>query len=1460
MAFIPLNRTFLPITAQGAVTADELEIWGRRAYGAKTWPDLLSHKRVVILAEANSGKTQEFRHQVAALREAESSAFFVAIEALARKNFRSLLAPGDRSAFDSWKAGTQPGWFFLDSVDEARLTGQSFTEALGHLSEALDGALERASVVISSRGTDWHGEVDLKQIRDFLPLPPEPVELENPDEALLSTLNKEFRAKAKEVEKDPTDIHVYTMSPLTLEQRSAFLVGRGLTDGAAFESALFQQGLRPLAERPGDLNLLVVYWKTNRRFGGLGAMTEHAVTERLRERTDRLAPDILSVAKARDGAERLASALTLSKKLSIWTGDLEDKDEESLDPFSVLSDFSGDECRALLSRGLFAPAAFGRIRFHHRSAIEYLTAQWFKGLLLKGRLSETGLLALFTSAPFGVATVPPSLRPAAAWLAHDALLLQDFVVANDPLLLIAHGDPKSLPIPTREKLLLAYARLDAAGEISDFLVDEHSLWMFGDDRLAPAIKAAWQANAGREFQFEILRLIDRAAIKGCEDLAGDIALDPAAYRYSRIVAARVLKTLGDKARLGQLAAAMLAKPGDFNAKIAPELALCLYPDVLTTDQLLFLIAKTKPAASYQVEGFGFSLQSLYEACPNAVERQALLAGLVVLGFSRPHQPSEPISSKHRQLLKRLAPLIRRAIVQSDADGVTTKLAELVSLGELASLDDYDRDEPPVGDLVKSRTDLNQMLFWIDVAHGLRKWPEEKRNPTVWVAQAMRRRFWSLSLDDADWLLVGLATRKVAAERRVALSALVSIYSEEPDAAARLDDLANQVAADKVLSADLTRHRAPPVKSTSMLAWENREKQQDRVEQVRHDAAAERLKALREQVAADPALLSDPKRLAAWPGPWELFRVTEWLAKRADQDMYHAPANTELLSPAFPPAVIEAYASGMKTMWRTTCPARPEWTEKGRTENRTNILAIGGVNLEARTANGLASLGAAQVEQAVRHICLSDADIPEWLSPLLSARPAIVAPIVLAEIQREWGRADGTYTPYLYRASTYEMVPQLRAGLWALITGPESPHRNRVETITTLLRRIVMQPAERAQMLTLVLERLALKRADDSWAWTIVYLGLLFELDAEVAVEQLQKQLLAQPARQRGKRAESAFAVLFGMSRGSVMGLEAAPTEVLRELVRLAYAYIRPKDDKRREGSFSPDTRDDAESGRNRVLSALLQKVEEAGYRAMMALAVSPETVNSTHRFLQLARGLAEKAAERQAWTETDFASFAADNLTPIRTSDELLEFTLGVLDDLVAEMKSGDSSPRAALASAPDEDAVQQWLIHHFNKIAQHRFTASRETEIAGAARPDVLLTAAQTGDEVAIEVKHGGKKWTPLDLEHALTGQLADDYLTIPNRRRGLFVMSNHSARTWVDDDPASPTEGQSLTFAEIIARLSRQAEGLISNSTGFIRVAVRGLDFMDPAIDRPKETRRDAVKRIKAERKAANHIDREI
>jgi hypothetical protein len=118
------------------------------------WDALLKRRRVVLLAEAGSGKTEELQARAGKLSENCKFAFYARIQDVGRRGIRLSLLPKDQTRFDGWKASADPGYFLIDSIDEAKLDNLSLRECLGQIAAGIEGAEGRAHVVLSGRHTD----------------------------------------------------------------------------------------------------------------------------------------------------------------------------------------------------------------------------------------------------------------------------------------------------------------------------------------------------------------------------------------------------------------------------------------------------------------------------------------------------------------------------------------------------------------------------------------------------------------------------------------------------------------------------------------------------------------------------------------------------------------------------------------------------------------------------------------------------------------------------------------------------------------------------------------------------------------------------------------------------------------------------------------------------------------------------------------------------------------------------------------------------------------------------------------------------------------------------------------------------------------------------------------------------------------------------------------------------------
>lgn len=232
VSFVELNRDFVRLQADQPYRAEIFEGIRLFSSGGEKWPSLLGHERVVVLAEAASGKSEEFREQARTLRDARAFAIYLPIERLEKNGLLGSLGIDDRAAFATWQRGAAPGWFFLDSIDEARIHHKDVESALNRFAADLGETYDRARVLLSCRGSVWAGEKDLALINMTLPIRNrvggEDTAPVNSDAILLDRPENATSASKKEFPEP--GVRLVALAKITRSQRSAFLTAEKVAD------------------------------------------------------------------------------------------------------------------------------------------------------------------------------------------------------------------------------------------------------------------------------------------------------------------------------------------------------------------------------------------------------------------------------------------------------------------------------------------------------------------------------------------------------------------------------------------------------------------------------------------------------------------------------------------------------------------------------------------------------------------------------------------------------------------------------------------------------------------------------------------------------------------------------------------------------------------------------------------------------------------------------------------------------------------------------------------------------------------------------------------------------------------------------------------------------------------------------------------------------------------------------
>jgi hypothetical protein len=1429
--YINLNRSFAPFKKDEEVNLEIGHYWGKKYGGWLDWDDLLKKQRVVILAEASSGKTTEFKHLTETLQNTGKAAFFIAIENLADEGFISSLAPNTATLFENWQQGSDEGYFFLDSVDEARLNRKSFERALRKFAQAVSPSLARCRIFISCRVTDWQGTEDYQIIKQLLPLPEHktlsPQDID-PEEKLLTPIFKDRSTKQQKDDEKNTntadEITIVWLTPLDNDQRRLFAKEHGVVELDEFCQAIWQHGLENLAERPGDLEGMISYWQTHKKFGSLSEMTEHALKQKLTER-DPYRPDndTLNPQKAREGAEQIAAALTLCKTFTLQAPD-SPLAADVLNPKNLLPEWTDAERNALLRRGIFAPASYGRVRFHHRSTQEYLTAQWFKHLLQQG-CPRSELFNLLFAEKYGVKTVIPSLKPIAAWLALSEDDVREEILKRDPLILIQHGDPDSLAISTRCQLLREYAQKYETGDIANDSLDHRALWMFAHDDLADTIHEVWQCCDLYDFRGDLIRLIREGKIAACTNLVAQIAADTNAHDYHRIVAIQALANCNDKTTLTTLAYNLIHDAPTISARLSAGFACELFPDYLTVEQLIKLIADTSTPARNSTKGFAYALEELWQNCP-ANWKTRFIGGLAELALSQPLCEHRHISKKYGFLADYFEPIAHQLITELGNHNPANELIRLLMAVERCD-HSYSTHtlKPSLSELVQAAPKIQRALFWADIAEKRERMESEQVISYLDIYH-FGGILWRLGDADLPWLYTDFEYCLLIDDKRVALSAIVPILNRDGGLENKKAELYQLVKNVPVLIDDLDDYFKPRQESETLRKYRLRHERYEKEQQDKETEAKTSWLNFRNELITTPSKLSNlDQRFGC------VDNLALWLQHETNQDPATAARQWHLIKQAFSNEVAEAYRDAMKALWRDTKPERPQRRGSGITRKMVTLYAYAGIGIEADENVGWAlNLTQEEAKRAAEHCCLSEQCYPDWLDALLDAHPAVLIPIIVKTLRSEWlATQDGSSVfLYHYRFLEKPLHHEISTQLFEIICQTEAGTLNRMDCGLSILQRMTLSASQqkRLKKWAITLFDRCLERDDRDFA--IRYLVLLFQVDPTDALQKMQFWIESVKPEEQNALAVQIIGKVFNRNDGLVVNsLKNAPIAMLKELVLRAYCLVRPIDDVKHDGVFTPDSRDEAESARSMILSILLDSIGIDAYQAVIELADAPEISERKHRFRQLARGMAERDAEFSSWNENEVLTFESQYIAPIESADALYQCVLNVLDDIRHGFEHSDASSKRLLSKLAkvkkddgkpkdDEISVQNWLAEQLRLRANGRYHVHREAEVANHNKPDIIVSGTGGQFEIAIEIKQADS-WSINELKTALTQQLAEDYLKTNSRRHGILFLTNHGRKAWVRPK---------LTFIELIIFLSDIATTTKTNVTGKIDVSVFGID----------------------------------
>ncbi|PIF38210.1 hypothetical protein CLU98_3452 [Burkholderiales bacterium 23] len=1416
-----LNRAFFDLPTDENTQIETAEMLADLAIGGRIgWSTLLDSERILIVSEAGMGKTYECQCQQQRLWEEGRSAFFVELATLATDPLERQFSAEEKQRFDSWKAAqTERAFFFLDSVDELKLTQRSFEMTLKQFTASLGGNLERACIVLTTRPTAF----DLNIVRKRLPVQP-PSDVFVPEDYFANvamSVNKENSAK-----RTTPEWRFVALSALDEKQMRALAVAQGVVHPNALLDAVNAHHAHDFAKRPLDFLELCGDWKVHGRIRAHREQVDSSIDIKLRARGDRPERTQLSPQRARSGAGRLALATLLSRKLTLWHSSDNDRGrgDATLDPAKILDDWSDDEVKTLLERPLFGFATYGRVRFHNRSIVEFLAAERLKLLVDRGLPIRALMRLLFATTPEGQRIVKPSLQPVAAWLAPHISTVRTELLEHEPSVLLRYGDPGSLNLTLRMQALERYVHMYGSGGWRGQGIPSLQVQRLATNDLSDVIAGLWAGCVRNpEVRETLLELIGAGQMTGCAGIAYRVATDPDNDTRDRFNGLLALADLQDS-RLSALLDMIAASSPDWPEDLARSVIPHLFPQHLLVPQLVKTLARLSPK-SREIGGISTTLPlAIAKAKLESTDLAELQHGLaeLVSNSCRWHDQYYRVTSDRQDLVPALLVASRRRLEMRETG---SDLLDTVALAGLLANEDYDATEHAKtlsAVLTDAPSEVRAGAFWANDRLVREYCPKDDCEPFLRLHQFQSHGAYQIELQkDADWLLEALSdTSRSLVDRELALETTLRYSGDHQHRIAWLKQLVT-MSSDSAVLVNRAKEYLNAVENPGPTpAWQIESEKRREKSQRKHAKNMASWKLFWQELNNDPETAFSESCIDKTN--WNLWRAM-------DKDARHHSLsgwNPGFIERVFDKDMVDRFRRALAAAWRKD---RPTLKSERPTDQRNSYLVrwhmgLAGLYAESEGASWAAKLTTEEADLACRYALLDLNRLPAWLEAVAQAHPAVVDTTIGNELMDELKDADARHSMLLQDIShaSPAVISLFLGGIRSWLKDSfDHGDASILETDKVgRATKLILDHGDDQDIAYIRVTGMPKLQGSPEPSEILFWLPIFARLDPVVCVEEMER--LARsilPAQQ--SQVVDWFSSLFG--HGSDLDLskfEVSP-ELLLRLVRLANRHVRLEDDLNHEGVYSPGPRDHAQRARSILGNTLLGIKGPGAWDIKMQFAEDPEVAHYRDRVRTIA---IEKLAEdwdAVVLSEADVVQLEREHdFSPTSRVEmaALLDTRLADIEDLLLQ----DVSPRELWATITLERLLRRALAAELQKMARGAYTVNQEAVTGDEKESDIRLVSTTAHLEAVIELKIGEKDYTFPDLRNALHMQLVGKYMVPEHRRVGCLLISIVKDRYWKD-----PDTGSRMEFEEVIARLSAEAKGLTANLGYGAFVAVRGLDL---------------------------------
>ncbi len=1423
--FVELDRTFHKIGENEDPDPDIPRIIAEMSGNKTGWSELLKYPRIILLAEAGVGKTVETRHRVEKLRENGEVAFWCTIEDLADGGLaKSLDTHDDESRLSKWLTDGNIGYFFLDSVDEARLVRKSFERALRNFSKAIAPALQRVHVVITCRVSDWQANADAATVMRYLPLPAIAESRSDlPDK--FEDFDLDSVATKDDAQQD--SLSVYQMAPLSSDQITKFASAIGTPETSTFLAAIDDADAWAFARRPLDLLNLAAYWSENRKLGTLTELIEFDVNAKLSEDNPRHKKrGALSTTEAVNGAMALAAALHFCRKNSILVPDQPvdpARRADAVDPMEVLLEWSAENVEALCGRAIFDEATYGRVRFHHRAARDFLTARWIEARLKEGYPRREIERLLFCE-KYGQQIAVPSMRPISAWLANWDEPIRKLTYRIAPELLIEGGDPAVLPLDDRAALVRRFA--DHYGDRSDTgaSFDLQAVKRFSSPDLGPVIIELFDRYPNhRDVKELLLRMVYHGRVEECAELGLEIAINPKEDLGVRLFAIRAAVAAGTKTQRNKLVSFAVANRITEKGEIIGAICQECVPNDMGISSLLEITSAAPINGGHSGWSLPYTLPRISESkCPIS-DLDDLLLGLLHLAESKPYikEPrKERISRNFAWLAESVGKLTARIMNEIEGSEESVKLVtracEFLARCQGAGLE-RQHQLKDVSLALTSRRDVVRALFWNAVKSARKQWKTRRVN--VWQVER-DYDLWSLGEEDFEWLAEDVKKSRTQDNKFAALTAAFYLWNASGREADGKLVLKEAVARSKMLRKELDLLIDPPPRKETKVERKSRLWDQGMRKKMEANKRANR----RAQLKWRSQLEREHEELRAGNNFSDLYHLARLIGQGSGGNRW-GHGDWRILMLILGESIAEAARDGLMRSWRVYIPKLPHESENPMRIEYGVITGLTGLAIEAiENPDWVKEITPAEAELAARYATLELNGFPEWFSPLAFAHEKAVTKVIKEALMGEIVALPDEEPSHNVIYSIAYGSDEVRNLFFPIILGiMEKSKLTNSANLEYILRALLGNEEIDSVRLVNLAEKLTEASKGDQpryLAWLVAW----FCVDAENALSHVEKELrVLPPTKSDGLIFDFCNTLLeHGERRFGHKVADYERTDILRRLIPIVYGHVRIEDDIHRIGSSKAGVRDNAARTRGFLLERLCNTPGEGTYDALITFSNLPQMEMLRDRLLNFARARAAADAEFEDFQAQDIHKIETKHGKQLTTVNELFDVVCDRIDDIKYYVEGGDFSLAGPLWAVAEEKHLQRFLAGRLRESSRGQYSTTREEEVIDRKMPDIRLHCPGVAGRVTIETKVADNSTGP-KLMVALEEQLVGQYLRDEQSCHGLYVLGYYGRKkSW-----RLRRHGASLDFSRLIGELKQHADQVAGADPRVERLAVMGIDF---------------------------------